>query len=217
MPSSPPSDLAGLPDVASVPTVPGASAYIPSGEKIPAPATPPLSLGSFEFHPNLVPEVALSPRPFDPQFIRRDFPILQEQVNGRPLVWLDNAATTQKPNAVIDRLLLFLPAREFEYSSRRPHAGGAGHRCLRRRTREGASLPERALDCARLFLFAAPPKASTWSPRAGDTATCEKDDEIVITWLEHHANIVPVAAIVRGKRRAAAGCAGKRPRRGDSR
>ena len=42
--------------------------------------------------------------PFDVNAIRRDFPILQERVNGRPLIWFDNAATTQKPRAVIDRL-----------------------------------------------------------------------------------------------------------------
>ena len=45
--------------------------------------------------------------PFDVDAIRRDFPILDEQVHGRPLVWLDNAATTQKPQAVIDRLAHF--------------------------------------------------------------------------------------------------------------
>jgi cysteine desulfurase/selenocysteine lyase len=45
--------------------------------------------------------------PFDVHSIRRDFPILQERVNGRPLVWLDNAATTQKPRAVIHRLTQF--------------------------------------------------------------------------------------------------------------
>ncbi|HEY6555323.1 MAG TPA: aminotransferase class V-fold PLP-dependent enzyme, partial [Vicinamibacteria bacterium] len=45
--------------------------------------------------------------PFDVQAVRRDFPILAERVNGRPLVWLDNAATTQKPQAVIDRLTHF--------------------------------------------------------------------------------------------------------------
>jgi cysteine desulfurase/selenocysteine lyase len=39
--------------------------------------------------------------------IRRDFPILQERVNGRPLVWFDNAATTQKPQSVIDRIAYF--------------------------------------------------------------------------------------------------------------
>src|ERR1035441_3207491 len=47
------------------------------------------------------------PAPFDVNLIRRDFPILAERVNGRQLVWLDNAATTQKPQAVIDRLKYF--------------------------------------------------------------------------------------------------------------
>jgi cysteine desulfurase / selenocysteine lyase len=41
---------------------------------------------------------------FDPAAIRRDFPILQQQVNGKPLVYLDNAATTQKPEAVIEAI-----------------------------------------------------------------------------------------------------------------
>ena len=44
---------------------------------------------------------------FDAQLVRRDFPILSELVNGHPLIWLDNAATTQKPQAVIDRLTFF--------------------------------------------------------------------------------------------------------------
>ena len=48
-----------------------------------------------------------SAQPLDVQAIRRDFPILQERVNGRPLVWFDNAATTQKPQAVIDRIAYF--------------------------------------------------------------------------------------------------------------
>ena len=43
--------------------------------------------------------------------VRRDFPILAERVNGRQLVWLDNAATTQKPQAVIDRLSRFYAMR----------------------------------------------------------------------------------------------------------
>ncbi len=45
--------------------------------------------------------------PFDVNLIKKDFPILQEQVNGHPLVWLDNAATTQKPKQVIDRVSYF--------------------------------------------------------------------------------------------------------------
>ena len=58
----------------------------------------------------LIPAGVPNPQPsgsYDVHAIRRDFPILEERVNGRPLVWLDNAATTQKPRAVIDRLKYF--------------------------------------------------------------------------------------------------------------
>ena len=84
-------------------------------------------------------------RPFDPYAIKRDFPILQRNVHGRPLVWLDNAATTQKPQAVIDRISLLLRARELEHPPRRAHAGGARDRRLRGRARQGAPLPQRAV------------------------------------------------------------------------
>jgi cysteine desulfurase/selenocysteine lyase len=49
-------------------------------------------------------DLNLSSYSFDVEAIRRDFPILRERVNGRPLIWFDNAATTQKPQSVIDRL-----------------------------------------------------------------------------------------------------------------
>ena len=55
--------------------------------------------------PNQVPSVAHPP--FDANLVRKDFPILRELVNGRPLIWFDNAATTQKPQAVIDRISYF--------------------------------------------------------------------------------------------------------------
>jgi cysteine desulfurase/selenocysteine lyase len=165
-------------------------AYIPSEEKLPGTATPPLSIGSFEFHPNLVPDVATSPRPFDPQFIRRDFPILQEQVNGRPLVWLDNAATTQKPNAVIDRISYFYR-----------HENSNIHRAAHTLAARATDAYEGAREKVRHFLNAPSVReivfvrgateginlvAKSWGQR-----NVEKDDEIVITWLEHHANIVP--------------------------
>src|SRR6202030_2777208 len=54
-----------------------------------------------------MPYADISSGGFDVNAIRRDFPILQERVNGRPLIWLDNAATTQKPQSVIDRLAYF--------------------------------------------------------------------------------------------------------------
>jgi cysteine desulfurase / selenocysteine lyase len=190
LPSSPPSDLSTLPNAASAPTVPGSSSFVPGGERAPAPATPPLSIGSFEFHPNLIPDIAVSARPFDPQFIRRDFPILQEQVNGRPLVWLDNAATTQKPNAVIDRVSYFYR-----------HENSNIHRAAHTLAARATDAYEGAREKVRRFLNAPSVReivfvrgateginlvAKSWGHR-----NVEKDDEIVITWLEHHANIVP--------------------------
>jgi len=190
MPSGPPNNVRALPDAASVPTVPGTSSFVPGGEKAPAAAAPPLSIASFEFRPDLVPDVAVSARPFDPQFIRRDFPILQEQVNGRPLVWLDNAATTQKPNAVIDRVSYFYR-----------HENSNIHRAAHTLAARATDAYEGARERVRRFLNASSTReivfvrgateginlvAKSWGQR-----NVQKDDEIVITWLEHHANIVP--------------------------
>lgn len=58
------------------------------------------------------------PTLFDVENIRRDFPILQRKVHGKPLVWLDNAATTQKPQAVIDRMMHY-----YEHENSNFHRG----------------------------------------------------------------------------------------------
>jgi cysteine desulfurase/selenocysteine lyase len=190
MPSSPPTDFHALPDTASAPAVPGTSAYFPGAEKNAAKTASPLSIGSFESRPDLVPDIGWSARPFDPQFIRRDFPILQEQVNGRPLVWLDNAATTQKPNAVIDRVSYFYR-----------HENSNIHRAAHTLAARATDAYEGAREKVRRFLNASSTReivfvrgateginliAKSWGHR-----NLQKDDEIVITWLEHHANIVP--------------------------
>jgi cysteine desulfurase / selenocysteine lyase len=190
LPSSPPNDLHAMPDAAPAPTVPGSSSYFPSEEKNSATAAPLLSVASFEFHPELVPDLGLAARPFDPHIIRRDFPILQEQVNGRPLVWLDNAATTQKPNAVIDRVSYFYR-----------HENSNIHRAAHTLAARATDAYEGAREKVRHFLNASSTReivfvrgateginlvAKSWGHR-----NVQKDDEIVITWLEHHANIVP--------------------------
>ncbi|KAA5612795.1 SufS family cysteine desulfurase [Rhodovastum atsumiense] len=127
---------------------------------------------------------------FDPHSRRGDFPILAERVNGRRLVWLDNGATTQKPRAVIERLVRF-----YEHENSNIHR--AAHELAARAT----DAYEGAREVTRRFLNASAPEeivfvrgtteginlvAQSWGRRfigAGD--------EIVITWLEHHANIVP--------------------------
>jgi len=71
------------------------------GQLVQVPAIDPL------FVPQASGRSVQRPSFFDVHTIRRDFPILQERVNGKPLIWFDNAATTQKPQAVIDRLVHF--------------------------------------------------------------------------------------------------------------
>jgi cysteine desulfurase/selenocysteine lyase len=127
---------------------------------------------------------------FDAASIRRDFPILQERVNGKPLIWLDNAATTQKPQSVIDRLSHF-------YSHENSNIHRAAHELAARAT----DAYEAAREKTRRFLNAPSTKeiifvrgateginliAQSWGRQ-----NIHKGDEIVITWLEHHANIVP--------------------------
>lgn len=127
---------------------------------------------------------------FDVEAVRRDFPILSEYVNGKRLVWFDNAATTQKPQAVIDRLSHF-----YAYENSNIHR--AAHALAARAT----DAYEDARKTVQEFLNARSVNeiiftrgttesinlvAATWGEQFLD-----KDDEIIISHLEHHANIVP--------------------------
>lgn len=142
------------------------------------------------FAPQLAGDAAALRQPFDPYRVKGDFPILQQQVHGKPLIWLDNAATTQKPQAVIDRLTHF-----YEYENSNIHR--AAHALAARAT----DAYEAAREKVRRFLKAPSAKdiifvrgateginlvAQAWGRR-----NVQQGDEIVLTWLEHHANIVP--------------------------
>jgi len=134
--------------------------------------------------------VSLSSAPFDINAVRRDFPILDERINGRQLVWLDNAATTQKPQAVIDRISYY-----YEHENSNIHR--AAHTLAARST----DAYEGARDKVSKFLNASSPKDIIFVRGATEginliaqtygKKNLQKDDEVVITWLEHHANIVP--------------------------
>jgi cysteine desulfurase / selenocysteine lyase len=132
----------------------------------------------------------LSSQPFDVQAIRRDFPILQERVHGKPLIWLDNAATTQKPQSVIDRLSHF-------YAHENSNIHRAAHELAARAT----DAYESAREKVRRFINAPTVREIIFVRGATEGVNLvaqswghqhiQKDDEIIITWLEHHANIVP--------------------------
>jgi cysteine desulfurase/selenocysteine lyase len=127
---------------------------------------------------------------FDLGSVRRDFPILREQVNGHPLIWLDNAATTQKPQSVIDRISYF-----YEHENSNIHR--AAHELAARAT----DAYEDARTKVAHFLNASSSKEIVFARGATEAINLvaqawgrrhiNKGDEIVITWIEHHANIVP--------------------------
>jgi cysteine desulfurase/selenocysteine lyase len=128
--------------------------------------------------------------PFDVDRVRADFPILQERINGRPLVWLDNAATTQKPRSVIDRLSYF-------YERENSNVHRAAHQLAARATDalEGAREKVRAFlnagSADEIVFVRGATEAINLVAQSWGRANVGKDDEIVVTWLEHHANIVP--------------------------
>jgi cysteine desulfurase / selenocysteine lyase len=182
-------------DVA-VPTL-GAPAA-PSPETA-APAVPTAAAPQYEFRPEIVPSLPGGPRPLDPNAIKADFPILRERVHGRELVWLDNAATTQKPQAVIDRLAYF-------YAHENSNVHRAAHALAARAT----DAYEGARDKVSRFLKSPSPSQIVWVrgtteainlvAQSWGRRNVAEGDEIVITWLEHHANIVPWQQLAAEKR-----------------
>jgi cysteine desulfurase/selenocysteine lyase len=143
-----------------------------------------------QLQPLLAPESLSGTRAFDAHSIKRDFPILRQQVHGKPLIWLDNAATTQKPQAVIDRLALF-------YETENSNIHRAAHALAARATDAYEAAREKVrrflgADSANDIIFTrGATEAINLVAQAWGRRNVREGDEIVITWLEHHANIVP--------------------------
>lgn len=137
-----------------------------------------------------VPQLPDEHEVFDVNAVRADFPILKETVNGKPLIWFDNAATTQKPQVVIDRLAYF-----YAYENSNIHR--AAHELAARAT----DAYEEARDTVRRFIGAAKDEEIVFVRGTTEAINLVAyawggkhlgpGDEIVITHLEHHANIVP--------------------------
>jgi cysteine desulfurase/selenocysteine lyase len=127
---------------------------------------------------------------FDVAAIRGDFPALAQRVHGRPLVYLDNAATTQKPRKVLDAI-----ARYYEQDNANVHRGV--HALSERATEayEGAREKVRAFINARSVAEIVFTRNATESinlvARAWGDANVRRGDEVLITTMEHHSNIVP--------------------------
>ena len=127
---------------------------------------------------------------FDVQRIRRDFPILAERIHGKPLVYLDSANTSQKPQAVLD-------AMDAYYR----HANANIHRATHLLSERATALYEGARAKAAAFINAPDVKNIVFTRGTTDginlvaqsygRSVLRAGDEIVISWLEHHSNIVP--------------------------
>src|SRR5688500_15229232 len=127
---------------------------------------------------------------FNVAAVRRDFPILHQTINGKPLVYLDNAASSQRPQAVIDAI-----SRYYEHDHANVHRGV--HALSQRAT----DAYEGAREVVRRFINAADTKEVIYTRGTTEAVnlvaqsflrpTIKAGDEILISALEHHANIVP--------------------------
>ena len=128
--------------------------------------------------------------PIDVERIRRDFPILSTRVHGKPLVYLDNAASTQKPRAVIDAITRFY---ETSYANI--------HRGVHDLSQRATAAHDQAREKVRRFLNAAEAPEIIFVRGATEAINLvahsfaaerlSKGDEIVVSAMEHHANLVP--------------------------
>jgi cysteine desulfurase/selenocysteine lyase len=132
----------------------------------------------------------------DPATIRREFPTLEQSVNGRPLVYLDNAATSQKPRVVLDALQAY-----YENDNSNVHRGI--HELSRRATVAYEESRAKVAD----WVGAAEPAEIIWTrgtteainlvSTAWGLDNVKEGDEILISILEHHSNIIPWQLLAR--------------------
>ena len=126
----------------------------------------------------------------DIEKIRADFPILQQQIQGKRLVYLDNSATTQKPQHVIDGIIEF-------YTSMNANI----HRSTYELSTQTSEAYEKVRETVRAFIHAKKTEEIVFTSGTTESINLvadsygqrfiDKDDEIIITEMEHHSNIVP--------------------------
>ena len=133
---------------------------------------------------------ARASRPLDVEALRREFPVLSRVINGRPLCYLDSAASSQRPQFVIDAI-----SRYYETTHANVHRG------VHKLSQEATDLFEGARETLRRFINARSTRevifvrgtteAINLVAQSYARPRLQPGDEILISWLEHHANIVP--------------------------
>lgn len=127
---------------------------------------------------------------FDVERIRRDFPLLAQKMRGKPLVYLDNAATTPKPQAVVDAI-----GRFYREDCANIHRGL--YELSERATRAYEGVRERvrkfinAADASEIVFVRGTTEAINLVAHSYGLLAVKADDEIVVSHMEHHSNIVP--------------------------
>ncbi len=134
----------------------------------------------------------------DVEVIREDFPILKRKIHGKPLIYLDNAATTQKPNQVIDSLVNY-----YENFNANVHRG------VHSLSMEATDMFEQARVKVSDFINAEIPETLIWTRNASESLNIVahswarthigEGDEILLTPMEHHSNLVPWQELARIK------------------
>ena len=128
--------------------------------------------------------------PLDITAIRAQFPILDIEINGKPLVYLDSAATSQKPQAVIDALVDY-----YRFSNANVHRGVHTLSQLAtdiyEETREKARAFINARDAREIIYVRGTTEAINLVASSYGRANIGDGDDVIITAMEHHSNIVP--------------------------
>lgn len=131
--------------------------------------------------------------------LRQDFPVLFQQVNDEQLVYLDNAATTQKPKAVLDTLRDY-----YEHDNANVHRGV--HTLAERATADYEAAREKvrgflnAKETAEVLFTRGTTTSLNWIARSYGDQFVKEGDEIVISYMEHHSNVIPWQQLAKRKK-----------------
>ncbi|MDH6365369.1 cysteine desulfurase/selenocysteine lyase [Enterococcus sp. PF1-24] len=131
--------------------------------------------------------------------LRQDFPILFQEVNDEPLVYLDNAATTQKPQAVLEALEHY-----YQHDNANVHRGV--HTLAERATHAYEASREKirqfihAKETAEVLFTRGTTTSLNWVAKSFGDAFIKEGDEIVISYMEHHSNIIPWQQLAKRKK-----------------
>ena len=135
-------------------------------------------------------DVGVAPASFDVNRVRADFPVLRQQVNGKPLVYLDNGATSQKPQCVIDELV-----RYYTTENANVHRGVHTLSQMATEDYEGARSKIRrfinAADDREIIYTSGTTEGINLVAHAFGRQNVGPGDEIIVSNMEHHSNIVP--------------------------